>query len=589
VNFSDNLGKQLKLNGSYFYNNSHTDNFTRLQRRNILPDTSFYYNADNNSVNDNTNHRLTLNAQYTIDTLTEMHINTYLNTNQGNSITNNEAFSTGLQEQLINTSRNSYKSVSDGKYITSEFFISHRFRKQGRGITIGVNYNYNDNSSDNNNIGQNVFYKNGVFNSQDSVDQQSQVTNSGKVFTVTATYSEPLSKHLTALVRYNYNRNLNWSHKITNRFNDSTGKYDIADSAFTNVFRNLNEAHVPDLSMVFNKNKFRASVGSGMQFLTQDNFSLTTNTLLHQNYINITPSANFGYNFSKTGNLSLFYNGRNQQPSIQQLQPVPDNSNPLYVLLGNPDLKPAFFHNINLHIRKSNGSSYWFTGLNFNTTRNQIINETFFDDVGRQVSQPVNVNGNYGFSGNMQYSYTWKRKDWTLRMNLGNNGNFNRNTSFINKVRATARAFSVSETVGLSFTYKQLLSVMPTFNIRFNKTLYSSQSLQDAEFNTKTFSLNAFWNQPKRLIVENNFQYYYNSQTAPGFKKGVIMWSAALNWLLFKKQQGIMRLAVYDILKQNAGIYRNITQTYIEDRQTQILQQYFLLSFIYNLRKLNVK
>jgi hypothetical protein len=63
------------------------------------------------------------------------------------------------------------------------------------------------------------------------------------------------------------------------------------------------------------------------------------------------------------------------------------------------------------------------------------------------------------------------------------------------------------------------------------------------------------------------------------------MWSAAVNCLLFKKQQGILRLAVYDILKQNAGVYRTITQTYTEDRQTQVLQQYFLLSFIYNLRK----
>jgi hypothetical protein len=94
-----------------------------------------------------------------------------------------------------------------------------------------------------------------------------------------------------------------------------------------------------------------------------------------------------------------------------------------------------------------------------------------------------------------------------------------------------------------------------------------------------------FWNYPQRIIIENNLQYNYNSQTAPGFRKGVAMWSAAVNWQLFKKQQGTIRLAVYDILKQNLGIYRNISQTFIEDRQTQVLQQYFLLSFIYNLRR----
>jgi hypothetical protein len=130
---------------------------------------------------------------------------------------------------------------------------------------------------------------------------------------------------------------------------------------------------------------------------------------------------------------------------------------------------------------------------------------------------------------------------------------------------------------------------MPSFNIRYNKTHYSSEMMQDVDFNFKTFSVSAFWNYPKWLILENNLVYSYNSQIAPGFNKSVTMWSAAVNCLMFKNQQGILRLAVYDILRQNVGVSRSITQTYIEDRQTEVLQQYFLLSFIYNLRKFNSK
>jgi hypothetical protein len=209
--------------------------------------------------------------------------------------------------------------------------------------------------------------------------------------------------------------------------------------------------------------------------------------------------------------------------------------------------------------------------------------------VGKQYSEPVNVNGNFGTSGNLQFSQTWKKRDVLLRMNLGSNGYYNRNNTFSNRVNLTSNAYSFSQSIGLNFTYKQQLSIMPTFNIRYNRTTYSSESVQDAAFNTKTFSLSAFWNQPKWLILENNLQYSYNSQIAPGFNKSVTMWSAAANCLLFKKQQGMLRLAVYDILKQNAGVYRSITPTYIEDRQTQVLQQYFLLSFIYNIRKFNAK
>jgi hypothetical protein len=589
VNYSDNIGRQIKITGSYFYNKSHSDNLSKSQRENRLPDTTFFYNSDNNNVNDYTNHRLSLNASYNMDTATELHINSYVNTSINDAVNGKKARSIGNAGPLINTSENTYTTKGDGKGISTELFFSHRFRKQGRGVTLGLNYNYNDQSSVNDNTGQNNFYKNGLVDSVDMVNQRSTGKNTGKNLNFTATYSEPVTKYINALFRYNYSRNTSFSNKLTNGFNTVTGKYDLVDSAYTNAFQNTNVTHTPDASLNFNKNKYRASIGSGIQFLTQDNLTVTTGNLLHQYYVNFTPSANVGYNFSKTGSVSVYYNGRSQQPSIQQLQPVPDNSNPLYVQLGNPDLKPSFYHNVNLQVRESKGNSYWFTGLSFNATQNQIITQTWFDTVGKQFSQPVNVNGNYGMSGNIQYSTSWKRRDVVLRMNLGSNGYYNKNTTFSNQESVTSNAYSISQSVGLNFMYKQQLSIMPTFNIRYNRTHYSSESIQDASFNTKTLSLSAFWNKPKWLILENNLQYSYNSQIAPGFNKSVTMWSGAVNCLLFKKQQAMLRLAVYDILKQNAGVSRTITQTYIEDRQTQVLQQYFLLSFIYNLRKFNGK
>ncbi|MBO9199959.1 MULTISPECIES: outer membrane beta-barrel protein [Niastella] len=589
LNFSNNIGSQIKLNGSYFYNNSHSENLSKSQRQNILPDTTFFYNSDNNNIYNGGNHRLSLNADYNIDTLTEIHISTNLNASQNDGVNSKLANSKSESGKVINTSENTYSTKDDGKNINTEFFISHRFHKPGRGITFGLNYSYNGQSSLSDNIGQNDYYKLGLIDSTDLVNQRSNGKNTGKVLTFSATYSEPLNKYVNLIIRYNYSLNNNFSDKVTHRFDTTTGKYDLEDAAFTNAFRNTNISQTPDASFTLSKGKYNAAIGAGLQFLTQDNLTITTGELLHQNYMNFTPTANMGFNFSKNGSVNIYYNGRSQQPSIYQLQPVPDNSNPLYVQLGNPDLRPSFFHNINLQVRESNGNNYWFTGLGFNTTQNQVITQTWFDDVGKQYSQPLNVQGNYGMSGNVQYSRTWKQRELMLRMNLGTNGYYNRNNTFSNKEFVNSNSYSVSQSLGLTFTYKQVLSIMPTFNIRYNKTRYSIQSIQDASFNTKTLSLSAFWNQPKWLILENNLQYNYNSQIAPGFNKSVTMWSAAANVLLFKKQQAMLRLAVYDILKQNVGVSRSISQTFIEDHQSQVLQQYFLLSFIYNLRKFGTK
>lgn len=342
---------------------------------------------------------------------------------------------------------------------------------------------------------------------------------------------------------------------------------------------------MPGMTLLFQRKNLHWTVGAGWQFLSQENASLHDSQMLKQEYINFSPTASIGYNFSKTFNVEIYYNGRSQAPSIHQLQPVPDNRNPLYIVQGNPDLQPSFYHNMHMNVRRQSGASFWHAGLNLNSTQRQIVNETFFDEFGRQVSRPINVNGNYSLSWNMHYSKSWKRKNWSFRMNVGNRGSLNRTITFTNKTMNRAEAYSFSPGVTLNFTWKQILSLQPNFNVRYHIARYSLSDIDDVRYNTKRLNMTMFWNHPRRLIVENSLQYNYNSRTAPGFRKGVTMWSAAVNWQLLSKQQATIRLAVYDILKQAVGVRRTVSETFIEDYETQVIQQYFLLSFIYNLRR----
>ncbi len=134
--------------------------------------------------------------------------------------------------------------------------------------------------------------------------------------------------------------------------------------------------------------------------------------------------------------------------SAQQLQPVPDNSNPLYIIMGNPDLQPAFSHNFSMSLRQTKGTFYWYTAVNFSTTSNMIITETYFDELRRQVSRPLNMNGNYSTSGNATVSKTWKSKDFTFRMNSSLGGSYNRNMSRIDKQNIESKTYGVNaETV----------------------------------------------------------------------------------------------------------------------------------------------
>ncbi|MFT3825940.1 MAG: outer membrane beta-barrel family protein [Chitinophagaceae bacterium] len=585
VNYGNEWNKKLRLAGSYFWGNNKNTNIVSAQRQNILPDTTFFYNSGNTSVNENNSHRFSLNAEWTIDTLTNMSLNSSFNLNNGNSQTSNTGESKGTTGKLINTTGNTNTGKFDNTAGTADFFIGRRLRKRGRSVSLSANINFNQQTGQNDNIGQNLFYKDNVVDSTEDINQRSYTSGKGNNISVTATYTEPVIKDVYVNLRYNYRTGTSTSDKQTFRYNPVTSSYDIEDTLYTNAFRNTTSAHNPSVNISYNYKNLRAGIGAGVQWLTQDNYSVTKDSTLHQYNVNFTPSANIGYKLGKTGNINLFYNGRSQQPSIQQLQPVPDNSNPLYIRLGNPDLKQSFFHNVNVNIQKSNGFAYWNGSVGLNVTNNQIVTETYYDDVGRQISRPININGNYGFSGNVNYSRSWRKKNWTFRVNLGSSGSFNNTVNITNKVQNTTKSYNFGQSVGFNYTYTEKLIVSPSFFIRYSNASYSIQQSQDPEYITKGASLNISYNWLKRLLVENNVNYNYNSRTAPGIRKGVTMWNASIGWFFFNKKQGTLKFTVYDLLKQNIGVNRTISQTYIEDRQTQVLQRYFLISFTYNLRK----
>jgi hypothetical protein len=584
VNFSHEFSKKLRLTTSYFFTDGQVTNTILSQRQNILPDTSFFYNSSSGADNDNQSHRLNLNLDYKPDSMTNLFLNGSFNANKGKSMVTNDAASKSLAGELINATNSRFTTDAEDKDTRLELFFGKRLNKRGRNFTLNMSYNYGDRSSVDKNKGETIFYKTDGSEATDSLDQLSHTAGFNNNIVLSASWTEPLAEKLNLIARYSYTSSEGGSDKLTNRFNAATGRYDLIDTVFTNGFRNTQQSSLPNLAFNYIGTTLNATIGAGVQWLQQDNQSINEKNSLAQHYTNLFPSATISYRLSQTGNININYMGQSQQPSIQQLQPVPDNTNTLYLRLGNPDLKPSFMHNVNVNIQKYDSKNYWNAGLGFSTVKNQIVYETWFDSI--QVSRPINTNGNYNFNYNINYSLGWKKKDWSFRFTFGNSGMYSRNVSFVNKVENISQTYSVSQRIGLTYTLKEILTVMPSFNIRFNDARYSVEQSDATRFVTKTGMLNIFFNWPKRLIVENNLQYNYNSRTAPGFPKGVTIWNMAANYQFGKKRLLTLRAAAYDLLKKNTSVNRITTPTYIEDTQVQVLQRYFLVSLICNLKSM---
>jgi hypothetical protein len=66
------------------------------------------------------------------------------------------------------------------------------------------------------------------------------------------------------------------------------------------------------------------------------------------------------------------------------------------------------------------------------------------------------------------------------------------------------------------------------------------------------------------------------------------LWNAAIGKKFLKNKAGELKLSVFDLLKQNQSITRTVTETYVQDVQTLVLQQYFMLTFTYSLKNFGV-
>ena len=592
LNFSNVFSKKLTVASSYFYNRNFFENNTRTQRQYILAedDLSIYdYHSLNTNSSTNNNHRLNVSVDYRPDSMTSLYLNAAYGKMKGYSGSVNDASSKGRTGTLLNTSINELSGTNNGNDLVAEFFIGRRFKKEGRSISLNLNYGSNTSNTNDLNKGNIWLLKQDGTDSSSLLNQRSKLTSDNRNYGISIGYTEPVAKDLSILFRYNYRVTDGNSDKNTSRFNDGTREYDIIDSSLTDAFTNRSVVSNPDVSLNYSKNnKYRINAGFGMQWMRQQNTSRIQEDM-DQRFTNIFPTASVAWQFNRTGELSFYYSGSNQQPSPQQLQPVPDNSNPLYIIMGNPDLRPAFSHNFSLSVRQSKGTFYWYTALNFATTSNMIVTETYFDELRRQVSRPLNMNGNYSTSGNATVSKTWKSKDFTFRANSSLGGSFNRNMSRIDKQDLESKSYGVNIRLFMTGTYKDLFNLMPAYAVRFNDSKYSVAQNQDASSVTHSLSTDFFVNWPKQLIIENNISYIYNSRIAPGFRKGVTSWNAAANYQLFKNKKGVLRFAIYDILKQNTNVNRSISQNYIQDVQVDVLQQYYLVSFLYTFQSFGGK
>ena len=591
LNYNNIIGKKTDFQSNYFYSRYNPLRISYIEREYFTSKNLYKQNIM--SDNRNNTHRVNFSADYHIDSFRSVKISpnfSYQETNNM-SVSDYNTFSQNGIRINDGTSNNTYNN--EGSTLSTNILFRNKFRKKGRTFSLNLITNFNSSEGDGRLESITNFYNQaGSLSFTDSVNQKNNSSTSLNGYNVRAVYTEPIFKRSLLEFSVGKSHTENVSEKTTYDFNRNNGKFDLVNKKLTNDFENNYDYSNAGIRLRKQTSKYNYSVGATWQQAELEGIITTLkDSAIGKSFTNILPNARFQYYFSRFKNILLNYSTNTNQPSINQLQPVPDNTNPLFIRLGNPDLDQEFTQSLRLNASFVNPykNRNLFAFFTFQHTQNKIVDFHKLTN-GIDSVQPVNVNGVYNLNGNLSYGFPVHFLKGSLEVSTTVNRFHGKQFSNDPVTQITGENVINTFTAGPRIS----LNMSPTdkFNLSFDgsynysKTQYSGTSARNAKYFIQEYGVDFDWQLPKKFLLASEFSYRINNQYAEGFSTKVPLWNMSLSKQMLHFNRGELKLSVKDILDQNIGVSRNTNSTiYIEDRRDNTLRRFFLLSFTYNLTK----
>ncbi|RTL53220.1 MAG: hypothetical protein EKK39_05155 [Sphingobacteriales bacterium] len=574
------------INGTYQFNHLNIIGQTNSITQYILPDTTFINKVQQNANNTRQRHRMNAVYEWQIDSTSSLKVTLTGSQIKRNDINLYTGQSISQERQIINqTDRTTTLDGTENNFL-SNFFWRKKLKKAGRTISFNGNLNFSDRNNTGYLIAQNSFYdKTGFLSTAQNIDQYK--TNNENLSGVDGklVYTEPLWKKTFLELNYRFGFSGNDAQRNTFAKDSINGKYDIGVDSLTNHFKYNINSQSGGATFRYNAKKFNFSAGSGIGITTFNLNDVLQNTHRTIQFTNFLPTAAINFTPKAQRKISLTYTGSTRNPTLIQIQPFVDNTDPLNINIGNPNLKQEFNHRFQLSVSdfKVLKSRNIYISGNFNLINNAISSSSVVDSSGRRVNQAVNVNGNY--SGNIFMFYSFEIVP-TWIAGFSSTPGINRYINFINGEKNINDNRNIN--IGVYFGRWSDKKVNFYVNADFTRN-YSRSSISPniiTRYWTYTPYINFTAKLPAKLYFEanSNITIYEKTSVFTG-NADVYLVNASLKKTFTKNDNWELKFSVNDLLNQNKGINRNISSNFIAQTTQQTIQRYFLLSLAYNFNK----
>lgn len=581
-----------KFAATYFYNFSGNKRTTTSNITNFTNDFTSTIDKVSENEDDLKGHRAEINYEHEIDSFNTIVFNSKFTDINSSQITKSVSNNVSNRERIETNSDGLNSRTFEGNLLSNSLVYRKTFKKKARFFGANVSYVKTNVTEDNDINNFLEFYNSsGGLDSTRNVSQENINIADKNAYKFNTTYNEPISKSIGASVFFN------WSKR------EQTGNVDVTDRLGfeiknQNPYLSRNYVNTIDynrvgLSLRYSKDGINITTG-----LAQQQFNITGNVervvddspvIIKKEYKTLIPYSSFDIDLSRNSSINVSYAKNVTEPRIEDLLPIIDNRNPLYVIEGNPNLLPT----------NSNVLSFWFShawpadGIRISTSFDytHMYNQTILDQTINENSsiyvKPVNYEAGSSFFANVYFSFPIIKNK--LKSNIGVNNTINNSFSIVNTILNETKTNSIRPRINLDFT--------PTDN--FAIYLYSAMSKTTTEYNINTSQNQVIYRKDLNLQCNIGFgkgfylassynHSFFNNETSK-ISEDIPIINASIYKQFLKGNKGEIRLSVYDALNQSRQFNQSTSAISVSQVSTPSLARYIMLSFTYNIKGLTGK
>ena len=592
LNYSDKWGKKVNVTGSYFFNNT-ANSLRQITNRETVVNANLRQFYEENLINTvkNSNHRANARIEADINEKNSIVLTPSLSFQDNSTFSDRDALTRNSLGDSLSALRSISNATTKAVNLSNNLTYRYKFDKKGRTLSTEVFTAWSDRDQDSDLLAASREFRRNLL---DTATQETYSLNEGFNYRVNLTFTEQLSKNAIGTFGYQVGNNATASDQKTFQIDEE--RKALLDTALSNEFDNKFITQRLRSGYAYNKEAWSVNVNMDYQNARLDNeaFFPVPGTF-NRSFNNFLPSANLNYRNRKTGfSWRMRYRTSTNEPSVNELQNVVNNQNPLNLRVGNPDLGQSYNHNIFANISKINleksrtlflfvthsVTSDFIGNSTFLTTKDTLINNEILLRSGGQLSRPVNLDGNIRSSFFLTYGAPLKKLK--TQFNINTRVSFNRTPGLINGVSN----LNDNTTLSQGLTFNSNISQNVDFSISttgsYNIVNSSLQQNLDNNFYQQESNMRLYFSSKNgKFFMGNNVAHSLYSGLSEGFNQNFWLWNMEGGFRFAKNNKAELKAVLFDVLNQNNSISRTISDVAVTDVFTNVLTRYGMITFTY--------